>query len=381
VPSVFLSYRRISDEHNKSVRDLGDRLEAAGITVVLDQFAQEREFHGGGPDEGWPRWCVAQAKDPNHKILIMASASWFKIYEGTETPAKEGLGAAAEAGVIQQLLYNRAGIAKAIRIVTFAELDHSTVPLDLQRYHRFLDPRDFAALQHWLTGVASGVQAVGDWPGTAPPITWVMADHDKVREAFAQLITADAPFRYLPVQGGSELGKSDMTKQLLGNALRCRGLACGRFDFKGTIDVESEFQRFVQNLGVPPPPAAGTLTQRFSAFLGSLVNRGRAALLIFDTFEAAGDIFRWADEHLLVTLIRAPWLRVVIVGQKVPGKGGKSWDAEASPTLVLRAPTPEQWLVFSKPFKPGVDLEFVKKVYEVVDGKPAVLAQVLGPPP
>jgi hypothetical protein len=54
--SVFLSYRHESDDHRARVRDLAERLEKAGLAVVLDQFAQERDFHGGGPNEGWPRW-------------------------------------------------------------------------------------------------------------------------------------------------------------------------------------------------------------------------------------------------------------------------------------------------------------------------------------
>ena len=58
---VFLSYRHESDAYRAQVRDLAERLEAAGLTVVLDQFAQERQFHGGGPNEGWPRWSKQQA--------------------------------------------------------------------------------------------------------------------------------------------------------------------------------------------------------------------------------------------------------------------------------------------------------------------------------
>jgi hypothetical protein len=378
VVTVFLSYRHESEEHRKRLHDLGKQLEAASVTVVLDQFAQERQFHSGGPNEGWPRWSKDQARNPAHKILIIASPGWFRCYEGTEVSG-EGLGAAAEASVIEQRLYNVAGVSPDIRIVTFTELDPTTIPLDLQRYHRFLIPSDFGDLVHWVTGIAPAVATVEAWPGMAPSLSWVMADHDGVRDAFAQLITQNAPFRYLPVRGSSESGKSQMTKQLLGNALRCTGLACGRFDFKGTTDVDSELQRFVQHLGIPVPPVLPTLTQRLGAVLGALTTRARPALLIFDTFEDAGDAEQWVKEHLLVALIRSPWLRVLIAGQRIPERGGASWDAEASATIVLSTPAPEHWLAYSQPYKPGITLEFVQQAHQHSGGKPSVLAQLLGP--
>ena len=91
---VFISYRREDDAHCARVRDLATRLERTGVQVVLDEFAQSREFHGGGPNEGWPRLSKQQAGDSTHKILIIASASWFRCYEGKELPGT-GLCAAA----------------------------------------------------------------------------------------------------------------------------------------------------------------------------------------------------------------------------------------------------------------------------------------------
>ena len=131
------------------------------MLVVLDQFAQEREFHGGGPDQGWPSWSTSQRA--NNKVLIIASAGWFKCYEKKEVPGS-GLGAAAEASIIQQRIYNGAGVNPDIRIVTFDRSDPLTLPLDLQRYHCFVDPDDFSDLTYWLTGTAPIVAA------TAAPI-------------------------------------------------------------------------------------------------------------------------------------------------------------------------------------------------------------------
>lgn len=295
MPTVFLSYRHQDDAYRARVRDLAVRLEAAGLTVVLDQFAQQRTFRGGGPNEGWPRWSKAQAGNPAHKVLIIASAGWFKCYEGKEPP-DTGLGAAAEAGVIEQRLYNTAGVNPDIRIVTFAALDPTMLPLDLQRYHRFPVPAEFSDLVHWLTGTAPPTPppvAAADWPDTPPPLLWPMADHGDVQRALEQLLTRNAPWRFLPLRGPSEAGKTHITRQILGNALRLPGLACGRFDFKGTTDVDAELRAFVQHLDVPLPSPAPRLNERLGHILDALNRRERPALLIFDTYEAAGKAQDW----------------------------------------------------------------------------------------
>ena len=80
------------------------------------------------------------------------------------------------------------------------------------------------------------------WPEPRAPLLWPMADHSGVREAFARLLARDATWRFLPIRGPTETGKSHITKQMLANALRIPELACGRFDFKGTTDMDAEVQ-------------------------------------------------------------------------------------------------------------------------------------------
>ena len=46
--------------------------------------------------------------------------------------------------------------------------------------------------------------------------------------------------RFLLLRGPSEAGKSHLTRQMFGNALRLPGLACGRYDFKGTTGGDRE---------------------------------------------------------------------------------------------------------------------------------------------
>jgi hypothetical protein len=378
--TVFLSYRHESDDHRASVRNLAERLEQAGAEVVLDQFAQDREFNGGGPPEGWPQWSTAQAGKADHKILIVGTAAWFKVFSRTEVPGT-GLGAAAEAGVIFQRLYNAGFVTGDIRLVSLAALDPAMVPLELQRYHRFSDPADFRDLMRWLTGgPVDPSPTIDDWPAEAPPFSWVMADHDAARAAFNELARRQPPFRYLPIKGVSGTGKSHISLQFLGNALRCTGLACGRFDFKGVADADGELQRFVQNLEIAVPATATTLARQLDAVLNALIARKRPALLIFDTFEAAAPLDRWVTDTLLVALIRQKWLRVVITGQRVPEPaGGAPWSNEASRAIVLTLPEPLQWFHFAVGFKPDLTLEKVQTAHELARGNSALLYQLLGP--
>jgi len=373
---VFLSYRQESDEHRAIVLALAKRLEQEGLSVVLDQLAQQREFNGGGPNEGWPKWSTDQAARSEHKVVIIGTPAWFRAFQGTEV-AGSGLGAAAEAGVIRQRLYNGSGVNPDIRIVSFNILEDHVVPLDLQRYHRFVDPRDFADLVRWLTAGASVVKAAEDWPESTPNLSWAMANHDDVRTAFAKLITRNPPFRYLPIRGASGTGKTHVTQQLFKNALQSEGLACGRFDFKAVTGAYAEMQRFVQNLDVATPPNA-PLDQQLDAVLRELISRKRPALLIFDTFEAAGVLDRWVQDTLLVTLIRQKWLRIVIAGQTVPEKTVSTlWGGEALPTLVLNTPSAAQWFDFGRTYRPDLTLQEVQVVHRLALGNSAVLAQLL----
>jgi len=377
--AVFLSYRHEDDIHRGRVRDLGERLEGAGLKVVLDQFAQSREFNGGGPDQGWPRWSKTQAGLASHKVLIVASPGWFRCYLGTEIVGS-GLGAAAEAGVIEQRLYNVAGVSSDIRIITFAQIDPLTLPLDLQRYHRFADPAGFGDLVNWLSaGEAAPVGELPEWPDQPLALLWPMANHDPVRQGLQRLLTREAPWRFLPLRGPTDSGKSHITRQIFGNALRLPGLACGRFDFKGTTNVDVELRAFAQHLDVAPPPASPRLNERLSHVLDALNRRSKPALLVFDTYEAAGEAQEWVEKELLPSLIRATWLRVVIAGQTVPERGGAPWATEASPPLLLSTPRPEEWFDFGQPHKPDITLDFVRQVHQLCGGKSSVLAQILGP--
>ncbi|MDN5849804.1 MAG: hypothetical protein L0H63_09240 [Nitrococcus sp.] len=84
-------------------------------------------------------------------------------------------------------------------------------------------------------------------------------------------------------------------------------------------------------------------------------------------------------ENLLPSIVRAPWLRVIIVGQRVPAKHGESWEGLSADLIELCPPTVEEWLSFGKLHKSDLTLERVRYVHELAHGKSGLLAQLLGP--
>jgi hypothetical protein len=224
-----------------------------------------------------------------------------------------------------------------------------------------------------------GASGVPEWPEQPPAVSWPMADHSEARAAFGQLLTRTASFRLLPVCGPSETGKTHMTNQMLGNALRMPYLDCGRFDFKGTTDMDAEVHSFLQELRVPVPPASARLSERFVHILNALKQRARPTLLVFDTYEAAGEGRDWVEKQLLPSLIRATWLRVVIVGQRVPEPVGAMWEAVSAPVITLQPPPPNDWFLFGRQHKPEITLEFVRQAHQLCGGKASVLSGLVGP--
>jgi hypothetical protein len=228
-------------------------------------------------------------------------------------------------------------------------------------------------------GYAGDVKpAIAQWPSEVPELRWPMADHSEARTAFAKLLCDSSPERALLVQGASETGKSHMSKQMIRNAGLLPGIVAGRFDFKGTTSIGVE--AFAQPLGIEPP-AGQTLNERLGGIFTELRRRGRPALLVFDTYEAAaGEVRDWIENILLPYLVPARWLRVVITGQSVPIRAGSTWESVAASTLTLKVPGPEDWLAYGRANRGDtITLEFVTKAHQLGRGKSSLLASLLGP--
>jgi hypothetical protein len=217
------------------------------------------------------------------------------------------------------------------------------------------------------------------WPEVPTPLEWPMADHGPVRDAFVVLLRNDAPYRFLPILGPSETGKSHITKQILGIALGIAELACGRFDFKGTTDMDAEVRTFVQDLDVSLPPASAKLNERLGHILKEIRQRHRPTLLVFDTYEAAGEAADWVENQLLTRAVRDPYLRVVVAGQQVPRLARAVWGRMAREPILLKPPQAAEWFMFGKIHRKELTLSDVEVAFRLSGNRPSLLAQLLGP--
>jgi hypothetical protein len=221
--------------------------------------------------------------------------------------------------------------------------------------------------------------AVPRWPSEVPVLQWPMADHGEARQAFAKLLNEASAERVLLVRGASETGKSHMSKQMIRNAALMPGIVSGRFDFKGTTNMGVEIEAFSAPLGIEPP-AGQTLNERLAKVFTELRRQPQPTLLVFDTYEAAGEAKDWIERVLLPQLVSAHWLRVVVTGQSVPVRAGSTWESVAASTLTLQLPGPEDWLAYGRTNRDqGLELEFVMRAHQYAEGKPSLLAGLLGP--
>lgn len=231
-----------------------------------------------------------------------------------------------------------------------------------------------------VRGYAADVRpVVARWPSDAPELHWPMADHSEARGAFAKLLSEGTEERALLIRGASETGKSHMSKQMIRNATLLPGVAAGRFDFKGTTNMDVEIEAFSRPLDIEPP-AGQTVSERLAKVFAELRRRAQPALLVLDTYEAAGEAKEWIEGVLLPHLVYCRWLRAVIIGQSVPARAGSTWESVAARPLTLQLPGPEDWLAYGQANRgESVSLDFVTLAHQYADGRPSLLAGLLGP--
>jgi hypothetical protein len=379
---VFVSYRRENDAHVERVRRFAEELRKQGLAVAFDEFYLAD--HPGGPDEKWSRWCINQAKE-SACVLIVGSPGWYVAFDSPQAaPFAEGRGAAAEVNVIQEQLYQSKWIATRHRIVLMDDADANGLPAEISGWRVFRphsSVKDKTDLICWAVELTRSKRldtSSASWPETPPALSWPMADHSAARKAFAELLTSKVRLRFLPICGPSETGKSHITGQMLGNVLAIPDIACGRFDFKGTTDMDNEVKAFVQHLGVSVPAPNARLHERLGEILIALKQQACPTLLIFDTYEMAGEAQDWVEKQLLPCLIRATWLRVVIAGQKVPDSIGAVWAAVAHPPVELVTPLPADWFDYARQHRPDLTLSFVETACSLTC-QSSVLEALLGP--
>lgn len=212
---VFLSYRHESPEHARAVRRLGELLRQAKIPVALDQFYLDE--YPGGPDVGWPKWSEDHANN-SACVLIIASEGWFAAYDKTTAPAA-GVGAATEADVLRQWLYDEKGDNNHIRIAFLHEIGNELVPRRLRAWHQF---RPFSSDDQFDQLIRWVANRLGLDDIEPPSVLWPeprefrpnLADRSKEEwPAIVELLAGRSRERILLYEGASGLGKSTLLRQ------------------------------------------------------------------------------------------------------------------------------------------------------------------------
>jgi SEFIR domain len=212
---VFISYRQEGPEHGRAVRRLGELLLEAKIPVALDQFLLEK--HPGGPDSGWPKWCEDCANQ-SASVLIIGSEGWFSAYDKAAPPGV-GLGAATEADLFRQALWDDKGDHQRIRLAFLDNVAPEKVPVRLRAMHQFRpfeNDDQLNALIRWVgqcLGMASLELPTVRWPEPLPFQPDMANRNKKEWPALVQMLSGHSRERILLFEGASGLGKSALVRQ------------------------------------------------------------------------------------------------------------------------------------------------------------------------
>jgi hypothetical protein len=329
IKQVFITYRQESRLHAAAVLRLGKLLREANIEVALDQFYLDE--HPGGPDSGgWTKWCEDCATD-SACVLIIASEGWFSAYKKT-APSSEGLGAATEADLIRQLIYDKQGRNTHIRLVFLHEVAVRKVPVRLRTWQSFqpfasADERD--RLIRWVgdcVGLKNLQSPTVGWP---KPRAFRPDLANRLRRewpAVVELLAGRSRTRILLYQGDSGFGKSELLRQaaLYAGALK---IPVVRVNFKGGgLDANDILGQFGLDVGQYLP----TFTREGASDVYSLRADLRALrqpiLAIFDAYEDCADnVADWLSQQVFVEVELSLGLGVIVAGKTVPDCSNVGW--------------------------------------------------------
>lgn len=380
--TVMLSYRHETDakhpNHQERVKELGEKLRAAGIDVVLDQFYVDA--HPGGPDEQWPAWCERQVPLAD-KVLMIASDGYFRCYDGAERPG-DGLGAACETTIIRNLLFDSHYVTEKFRVAYFDKEHLTGTPVAIRGVHRFhaSDSTDVAHIIKWIQGSSSStvVAPSTSWPAAVSEYEPDLANRGEEFNFFKDMLSGTTPERAMFLEAASNRGKTTIIKECTKYARHLLGGSpCVTVDFKGDPTKEFALDTLRTKLGGVLPnfskPGSPPLALR---------NDFRAlttpTLLLFDSYEkASSEARQLVCGQLLPDLEDCSSLRVVIAGQEVPDHKSYYWGGLIRKFVMGTITDPAQWSryyerIYGDPA--GVNIRLLTKIAE---GEPGVVRTFL----
>ena len=377
---VFLSYRHESLEHARAVLRLGELLRQAKIPVALDQFYLND--HPGGPDEGWPKWCEDCANN-SACVLIIASEGWFAAYDKAAEPG--ALGAATEADLFRQALWNEKGNNARIRLAFLHQVAVDKVPVRLRAWHRFQPFNADAQLDqliHWVAaclGLQDAELPTVHWPA---PVEFQPDLADRVNtewQAIVNLLAGHSRERILLFEGASGLGKSVLVRHAVTYAKKLE-IPVVRVDFKGGgLDIAAVLQQFDLDLGAHLPNFSQQGAEKTHLLRKDLRALRQPVLIVFDSYEDVSEnktMADWLCQQLLNEIETALGLAVIVAGQRVPDSASAFWCELARHLQVEPITELEHWQPWIERRYPtfrhkGVHLP---TVLMIAHGNPAVIA-------
>lgn len=348
---VFISYRQESDDHCTRVREFAERLQGAGLDVILDAFYKDQ--CPGGPDDGWDSWSAQQAEQAE-KIIVIGSSGWFDCAEG-KTAAIEplkGLGAALEARIIYTQIYKAHSTTSRHRLVIFEASQPVTIPERIDFISRFNPDQtdDFANLLGWLRGATQPAANSGEivWPNAAHDYEPEFANRDTEWPAIVSMLTGRNSKRIHIFDGPSNHGKSELLKTARDYAKQL-AIPTALIDFKVVKTVSDLLGEFEVQLGDQLPGFRANPTNSNS--LRADLKRAKAPLfIIFDTYEKIADnddITSFVEHQLLRDIEESSCVVSIVAGQKIPDIANSYWKkiAEHFPLEPIRDTEPwQRWI-------------------------------------
>ncbi|AQR64656.1 hypothetical protein BXU06_05970 [Aquaspirillum sp. LM1] len=371
---VFISYRH-SDIHSPRVAELAQTLRAAGVNVVIDS-----DQLPAGPNEGWPKWSQQQVEKAD-KVLIACTQGWRECYEAGGSSAT-GLGSAAEAHIVRQILYKTGFNNPKFRIVLLAPDDMPSIPLGLEPFHWFdwHTKHGQAQLLDWLKPKTTPQASVIPWPTLHTPFDRRMANCNDEFQAFEAMLQGHSTLRALLIQGPSGHGKTELANECQRMAIDL-GLEYSRIECRGGATLEA----VLHEVAVPGfTPCAEDLpgTQR-KHWIEACKNLDHPHLLLVDTVEQASEeVKEWLERDVLTHLHACPGLRVVLCGQSIPRRQYNVWRNYAQTFDLQPILDSKVWQAFCiknsrSTSLPGNAAQFIEALIFTYRGDPNKISPIL----
>jgi len=377
---LLLSYRQENDSihpnHGAQVRKLAETLRAAKLEVVFDQFY--KEAHPGGPDEQWPKWCETQVPNAD-KVLMVASAGYFRCYDQTELPSI-GLGAACETTVIRNTLYECHYISDKFRFVYFDKAHLTGLPIALKGMQQFdaNNPDDMRDLIAWAGGtIPIGIVTAASMP--MPNVSWPavltayepdLANRGDEFTFFKTMLGGTTLEHTIIFEAPSNHGKTGLIAECRKYAHRILpSNACVTVDFKVNPSKEDAVDTLRLDL-------AGLLPTfcRSNGTIGDLRQDLRSLaspiLFFFDTYEKSSSEARELVNILLADLEKCPALRIVIAGQNVPDHSKTLWSSNVRYFALGPIKNTKYWSSYASRHYPKLTPDHIEAITSISGGVP-----------